>query len=223
MGLLAEVAAIALPARCASCARWGTAPLCEPCLETVRWIADPICDRCGIPTGAPVDACAACASRRPGFRRVRAAALYAGAARDTLISFKLTGERRAARAIGSWMAEAAGAVDGDCVTFVPATRRSLRERGFNPAAALARAVARATGLPLASLLRKTRETPDQAGLGAQERRRNLAGAFAARWSPRRVLLVDDIVTTGATAEACAAALRAAGAGQIDVLAFARAP
>ena len=110
------------------------------------------------------------------------------------------------------------------MTWVPSTRRSGTVRGFTPAEELARPLARALVLPVRRLLAKTRETKDQAGLSRRERRENQIGAFApvAR-VPTRVLLVDDIMTTGATADACASALKAAGARRALVVTFARAP
>jgi predicted amidophosphoribosyltransferase len=121
------------------------------------------------------------------------------------------------------MAEAAGRLVGDQVTWVPSTRRSEAERGFVPAEALARPLARLLGLPAARLLSKVRETRDQAGLSRAERRSNLGGAFAAIGRvPGRVILVDDVMTTGATIEACALALLHGGAREVRVVTFARA-
>jgi predicted amidophosphoribosyltransferase len=110
----------------------------------------------------------------------------------------------------------------DVITFVPASRTSMAERGFNTAHELARALASLVRTPCTGLIRKTRETADQASLGRDQRRRNLAGAFRAGPARGRVLLVDDVMTTGATADACARALRAAGALDVMVLTFARA-
>jgi predicted amidophosphoribosyltransferase len=138
------------------------------------------------------------------------------------MTFKLGGERRAARMMGEYMARAVLDVAADVVTFVPATRRSVSARGFNPAEELARSLARALRIPWAPLLTKVRETTDQAELGRIERRRNVEGAFRARPMKARVLLVDDVMTTGATADACARALRAAGARDVVVVTFARA-
>lgn len=146
--------------------------------------------------------------------------LYEGPARLVLISFKLGGERQSARAMAASMVPASAPLRGSAVCFVPATARSVRERGFNPAHVLARATAQALGLPLLPLLSKTRETADQAGLSRDERRRNLDGAFASKRAPAEIVLVDDVLTTGATADACASALHAAGGRLVDVLTFA---
>ena len=120
------------------------------------------------------------------------------------------------------IARRVGRVDADVMTFVPASRSSLAERGFNTACELTRALAPMMRVPAVNLLHKTRETSDQAALGRAERRRNLAGAFRARPVSGRVALVDDVMTTGATADGCARALRAAGARDVIVVTFARA-
>jgi ComF family protein len=111
---------------------------------------------------------------------------------------------------------------GDVVTWVPGRRRDSRRRGFDHAELLARGVARRLGLRATALLRATGARPDQTALSARDRRINLRGAFVARPCSRRVVLVDDLVTTGATASSCAAALRRAGAPAVDVLVACRA-
>ena len=138
------------------------------------------------------------------------------------MAFKVGGERRASADLARAMAAVAHRLgEADTVTFVPATARSMAARGFNPAEELASHVARAVRLPCARLLRKTMETADQTDLSRSERARNVRDAFVAGPAPgARVLLVDDILTTGATADECARALRAAGAAQIAILTFA---
>jgi ComF family protein len=138
------------------------------------------------------------------------------------MSFKLGGERRAARAMAAMMATCVDRSAADALTFVPSSRTSMAERGYNTAHELARALSRDASLPCLQLLRKTRETKDQASLGRAERRENLRDAFVSSPSPRRVILVDDVMTTGTTADTCARALRAAGAFDVSVLTFARA-
>jgi len=199
--------------------------LCAPCAACVRWIVTDACAKCGKPEGAPIPRCQDCRGRELAFDRARAAASYEGPARDALKAFKLGGERRTARALARWMVPAALSLGGaTAVTWVPSTRRSDAARGFTPAEELARPLARALELPARRLLAKTRETRDQAALSRRERRANLTGAFApiARL-PACVLLVDDIMTTGATADACASAMKAGGARRVLVVTFARAP
>lgn len=181
-----------------------------------------MCARCGRPTSRPVSACADCREPVPAFTVARAPAAYRGVARDVLMSFKLGGERRAARKMAAMMARYTESMRADAITFVPASRTSMAERGFNTAQELARDLSSETRLRCVRLLRKVRETADQASLDRDGRRRNLAGAFVSLPAPRRILLVDDVMTTGATADSCARALRAAGALDVMVVTFARA-
>jgi ComF family protein len=182
-----------------------------------------MCERCGRPTPVATDRCRDCRDRDVGYVCARSAAVYSGPAREALKAFKLLGERRTARSLAARMAAAAHEIVGDQVTWVPSTRRGEAERGFVPAEALARPLARLLGLPAARLLSKVRETRDQAGLSRVERRSNLGGAFAATGGvPGRVILVDDVMTTGATLGACARALRDGGAERVVAAAFARA-
>ncbi len=189
------------------------------------WIDVNACAKCGKPEPNPVPRCSDCRDRELAFDRARAVASYEGAAREALKAFKLGGERRLARIIARWMVPPALALGAaHAVTWVPSTRRSDAARGFTPAEELARPLARALAIPALKLLAKTRETKDQASLKGHERRENQLGAFeqSAR-VPARVLLVDDIMTTGATADACASVLKAAGARRVCVVTFARAP
>lgn len=178
-----------------------------------------------MPLARPGIPCPACRARLPLFSAARAATIYRDAARDALMTFKLGGERRAGALLAELMVPALDELEPDLITFVPSTRRSEAARGFNPAAELARHLAAATRTPSGRLLRKVRETRDQAALSASERRRNQDGAFRAPvvLGHKRIAIVDDIITTGATAEACARALRDAGAADVVVVAFARAP
>lgn len=216
---------IALPSRCSACRAWGGAPLCASCEACVRWIDANVCSKCGRPGPSPVARCGDCRGRGLAFDRAAAVAVYEGPAREALKAFKLGGERRSAAAFARWMVPAAlslGTVA--CVTWVPSTRRSDAERGFTPAEELARPLARALALPARALVAKVRATRDQSELSRAERRTNLQGAFVPRARPpARVLLVDDIMTTGATADVCAAALKRGGARRVVVATFARAP
>lgn len=191
----------------------------------MRWIGDDTCAKCGRPGEVRTPRCRDCGDRDVAFDRARAAASYEGPARDALKSFKLRGERRTARELARWMVPPALALGrSDVLTWVPSTRRSEAERGFNPAHELTKHLARFLALPVQRLLGKTRETADQAGLSGRQRRENLRGAFASiRRSPARVLLVDDVMTTGTTVDECAAALKDGGAKRVCVVTFARAP
>ena len=158
-----------------------------------------------------------------GIDRVVAAWEHDGPARNLVLDLKLGGQRWAARPMAAAMSAAAAraGVGGEAVTWVPGRRRESAQRGYDHAELLALAVGRRLGLRPQRLLRRVRPVGDQATLTARERFANLSGAFAARPGPRAVVLVDDVVTTGATAAACGAALRAAGATWIELLAACR--
>jgi predicted amidophosphoribosyltransferase len=144
--------------------------------------------------------------------------------RDALVTYKLAGERRAAETFARWLTvPAAGQVKPDAICWVPSSRAALAMRGFDPAREIAEAFGRLVGMKARPLLRKIRETADQAGLGRAERAANLARAFDAPLRvPATVILVDDIMTTGATAGACARALAESGATLVQPLTVARA-
>ena len=169
-----------------------------------------------------MDQCPDCRDPAPAFDVARAPAVYTGVARDALMTFKLGGERRSAGVLALHMERVGAPLRADLITFVPSTHRTVAARGYNPAAELARALAPRLRIPLKPVLEKVRETSDQSELGRLARHRNLRDAFRARSVTGRILLVDDVMTTGATAHACSLALRAAGASDIAVLTFARA-
>ena len=149
---------------------------------------------------------------------------YEGAARDLVLALKLRAQRDAAVPLADAVVaelRAAG-TEAAVVTWVPTRARDRRARGFDHAEVLARLVAGSLGLPVIGLLRRVDARPDQAGLSAAERRTNLRGAFASRPCAGSVLLVDDLVTTGATGSACACALKGAGALWVDLAAPCRA-
>lgn len=222
------------PWRCAGCGETADSALCLGCRARIRWIDGPRCPCCGIPfaTG-PSHPCGRCERRPPAFARLRACACYLAREEErdplgTAIRALKYGRRRAlAATLGAILADRFPFQPGehDRVAPVPMHRARLRERGFNQAALLARAVARRAGAALdLALLCRPRPTEPQASLREVERRRNLRGALALRRGRRveglRILLVDDVCTSGATADACARVLRAAGAASIDVVTLA---
>jgi predicted amidophosphoribosyltransferase len=164
----------------------------------------------------------------PPYRSLRAAAPYRGSARTILLAFKFRGAdylgaRLAEVVAGRMTASSEEPCPFDEVAAVPATPRSVRRRGYHAAEVLGREIASRVGIPFAVRLRKVRETERQSGLTLPQRRRNVRGAFAPRGrSPRTVLLVDDVATSGQTARECASALLQAGAEHVDVWCFARA-
>lgn len=199
----------------------------------LQFLTDPLCACCGVPFEIAVDpgqTCAACLASPPLYDRARAALIYGDTSRDLVLSLKYQGRRDGLSVLGGWMANAGRDLlaDADLIVPVPLHYFRLVRRGFNQSAWLAAAISRASGVQLSvDALRRTKATPIQGGLSAEGRRRNVQGAFKVRGSReklvrgRKVLLVDDVLTTGATAEACARALRRAGAACVDVVTLAR--
>ena len=144
---------------------------------------------------------------------------YEAGARSLVLALKLRGTRACAAPLVARLTDCVhrGGLGAGMLTWVPGRRKDISRRGFDHAEVLAREAAGAIGLPARPLLVRTGDRPDQTDLGAVGRRANLIGAFTARGAPARVALVDDLITTGATAEACAAALRGAGAREIELL------
>jgi ComF family protein len=218
------------PPRCAACGDGLGAeaeePFCRLCADAV----DPVpagCRRCGHP--GPDDPCGACRASPPSFARLRAPALYGGPLADAVHALKYRDRPALARPLGAWLARALGPVPPEAaLVSVPLARRRRLERGYDQAALLARAYARAAGCRSAYLpaaLRRVRETPPQVGRSRAERLASVRGAFqadAGAVAGRGVVLLDDVVTPGATAEACAVALLQAGARSVEVRALARA-
>jgi ComF family protein len=210
-----------LPQRCVVCARSG-ANVCRECERALRRIGPPLCERCGAPTAWPVRRCRECAGRRLAFATARACVEYDEAARAIVGAWKERGLRRLAAWAADVVAAELTAPTVEVITFVPADRSRSLQRGHHTAEALARELAERWELPVGETLRRTRASPRQRGLDHAGRRRNVRGAFAAPQRVRpRILLVDDVYTTGATVAAAASALRAAGARYVAVATFAR--
>ncbi len=211
-----------LPQRCLVCFLPG-GQVCPACTASLRRIVPPVCARCGAPTAWPVLRCAECAGRRLAFARARAAVEYDAPVRRIVGAWKERGLRRLAAWAAAVVAEALAPPPTELLTYVPADRDRRLRRGDHAAEALARELARTWGIGLEPTLVRVRGSPRQRGLSRTERRRNAAAAFAAvAPAPARVVLVDDVFTTGATAHAAAAALRKAGAREVVVVTFARA-
>jgi ComF family protein len=225
-----------LPPRCPACGemvdRQGA--LCPECWAGLRFIAEPCCQRCAVPVlQAPAGAivCPACIVNPPVHGRARAALRYDAASAPMILAMKHRGKLQAMSAFGGWMARAGADLFATADGFVPVPlhRWRMLRRGFNQSSLLAGAVGRRVGVPtLTGALVRVRATPSQQGLSGEERARNMAGTVftvpdAARSlvEGRRLIVVDDVFTTGSTLSACAAALNRAGATNVDVLALAR--
>lgn len=226
-----------LPPLCLGCSEIVDEPgsLCVECWGRVSFLSTPHCACCGYPFPADADAgpdalCGTCLAHPPRYRRARAVVAYDERSRKLVLPFKHGDRTDMARAYGAWMARAGSELlaDADLIAPVPLHWRRLLSRRYNQAVLLARGVARQAARPLApDLLRRVRWTGSQAGLKARERRSNVRQAFEVhpRWASgvrgKGVVLVDDVLTTGATVEACARALQRAGASHVDVLTLAR--
>jgi ComF family protein len=224
-----------LPPRCLACgetvAQQGQ--VCGPCWIGIDFIAGAVCHHCGLPFEVPMEpgaVCAACAAEPPPWARARSVMRYGETSRRLILRFKHGDKLESVPSFGQWLARAGSELLGDAelIAPVPLHRWRLFRRRYNQSAMLALALGRSARVPvITDLLARIRATPSQGGLGAKERAENVRGAFAIREkhrnliAGRRVLLVDDVLTTGATVGACAKVLTRAGASSVDVLTLAR--
>jgi predicted amidophosphoribosyltransferase len=237
--MLAEVIALVVPPRCAACGAPGgraAAVLCAACRRGLTWLPASCCPRCALPATAQRHCCPA---RRAAFDSAWAAVAYDGAARDAMHALKFAAARPLADVMAAQIAanappallgsgpvsgegSGAGSRGGPTLVAVPPHPLRRRARGFDPAELIATALARRTGLPLRRALRRSAADSRQLGASRADRRDPGRLHFAARGpAPQRVLLVDDVHTTGATLSACAQALRDAGAHSVGAITWAR--
>ena len=206
--------------------------LCAPCWAGIDFIRAPLCDRLGIPLGFDTGGTmisAAAEANPPDYDRARAVAAFTGTIQKLIHGFKYSDRHDGRRLFGRWLIASGGGLieDADVIIPVPLNRWRLLHRRFNQAAILANEIGRCTRVPVSPLaLERVKATPSQVGMTTAERQQNVAGAFRvpasrrAQIKDRRVLLIDDVLTTGATCNAAARALKAADAASVDVLALA---
>lgn len=229
----ATVLDLLLPPRCLKCGVeiGGDGALCAECWRGIAFLQPPCCARCGLPFEVDLGAdaiCGACAREAPLYARARAALRYDDASRTLVLAFKHGDKLQLAPALGRFMRRAGTELLATCdiIAPVPLHWTRLFARRYNQAAVLAHALVHDGGPPVvADLLERRRATPSQGRSGRAERRRNVRGAFALKRgrvvAGQRVLLIDDVLTTGATVSECARTLLDAGASAVDVLTLAR--
>jgi ComF family protein len=239
--LLPRVGRLALdalvPPLCLACDNPVSDPgqFCAACFSRAHLIAPPLCDRCGVPfeaagQGGALGICGDCREHPPPWGRARAALAYDEMGRRLVLPLKYADQPETARHLAPLLARAGATLvaEAEVIVPVPLHRRRLFERRYNQAAVLAKALATPRMPALLDALMRTRATVPLGELGREARATAVEGAFAVRprraaaLAGRRVLLVDDVLTSGATAGGCARALLAAGAANVDVLALARA-
>ena len=219
----------ALPARCAGCGIIvaDVHSFCADCWKQVEFLGEGGCACCGLPLQATEQtSCARCLAQPPRIARTRAAVAYDDLSRSLAIRLKYGRKVAVARTMAHYMAPLVRSDGAALLVPVPLHRTRLWSRGFNQSALVARELSRR--LKIASnplVLRRTRRTPPLKGMSALQRRKTVAGAFEVRDSSavagKTIVLVDDVLTTGSTAEACARVLRRAGAARVELVSWAR--
>lgn len=221
---VSALADLFFPQRCVGCERRASDLLCRNCFEALPHVGRPVCARCGMPTAFETFVCDACKGVDFGFESARAPLRYEGVGEEVVHALKYRGYTRVVERLAAPLM--LGVLDPgerfDAVVPVPLHRSRLRRRGFNQAELLARGVAAGLNTPVSDKLRSVRRTRDQVDLSAAERRANVEGAFAVRERVRgRILLVDDVFTTGATTSECAETLLRGGAEEVHAVSLCR--
>ncbi len=230
---LRPVIDFALPPRCPGCGAVTGEPhrFCMACWSSLTFLGDPCCARCALPFDyeqGPDALCGHCLAHPPRYDRLRAAVAYGDIPRRVALKLKYGGRPGVAETVARFMARHVEAAPDALLVPVPLHRWRIWRRGYNQAALIAQALERRTGIEVRlDLIERVKRTPPLRGMNAGQRRDTLRGAFrvpAARKAVvkgRTVILIDDVYTSGATANGCARALKRAGAGEVRVLAWAR--
>jgi ComF family protein len=233
-GALRHIIDFALPPRCAGCGAITDAPhrFCLGCWQMLTFIGPPCCERCGLPfaydQGEGAE-CGACLAAPPALDRLRAAVAYDEIARTAVLKLKYGGQPGVAATLAWFMRRHLGEEDKEAIVApVPLHRWRIWKRGFNQSALIAQALVRDTDMPIAlDLMHRVKSTPPMKGMSRNARALNVRGAFAidARYREavrgKTILLIDDVYTSGATANACAKILKRSGAARVNLLCWAR--
>ena len=215
---------VLFPPQCVGCGKYGSF-LCPVCESGLSRLEHPYCEICAqpVPTGG---LCRLCATKLPAIDGIRAPFLMEGTLREAIHSLKYRNLRAAAPTLGQLLAQYMESITvlGDVLVPVPLHKRRLRDRGYNQSELLAKEVGKRMCLPvMEALIIRTRNTPPQVSLSWEDRIQNVEGSFACVGNAQgqRLIVVDDVVTTGSTVSACAAVLKAGGAESVWGLALAR--
>lgn len=210
------------PQRCVGCRNRASDVLCRVCFEALPWVGEPCCRRCGIPTAFDVYVCEECKGVDFGFESARASLRYEGVGKQIVHALKYGSYFPVVEKLMVPMMHESLMEDVDLVVPIPLHPSRLRTRGFNQAELMARGLAEKIRAPVSDRLQSVRRTRDQVDLTVAERRANVEGAFQARTAARgRILLVDDVFTTGATLSAAAKELHRAGAECVHAISLCR--
>src|SRR5215210_8309545 len=220
---LAALAELFYPECCVGCGRRASDVLCRACFDALPYVGSPFCGRCGLPTAFATPLCEQCKNVDFRFESARAPLKYDGVGKKTVHALKYRGYKRVVDKLAApLMLQVLDDARFDAVVPVPLHRSRRRKRGFNQAELLARSVAGRLRATLSDTLEAVRSTRDQTELSAAQRRANVAGAYKAKAPLHgKILLVDDVFTTGATMNACAESLLRAGAREIHALSLCR--
>ncbi len=229
-----QVLDFALPPRCPGCGAITAEPdrFCLPCWKELHFLGEPCCERCGLPfeyDGGAGAECGSCLAAPPSFDRLRAAVAYGETARKVALKLKYSGRPGVAETLAHFMQRHVAGEEPEAILVpVPLHRWRIWKRGYNQSALVASALAKRTGLRAElNLLQRVKATPVLRGLGKRERALAVRGAFNVPEAARRliagrtILLVDDVYTSGATANSCARALKRAGAARVNIICWAR--
>jgi competence protein ComFC len=220
---LSALADLFYPERCVGCERRASDVLCRTCFDALPRVGSPVCGRCGLPTAFATFVCEECKNVDFGFQSARAPLKYDGVGKQVVHALKYRGYKRVVgRLAAPLMLQVVGEDHFDAVVPVPLHSSRLRKRGFNQAELLARGVAEKMKATVSDTLEVVRSTRDQVELSAAQRRANVAGAYTATKPLRgKILLIDDVFTTGATLSACAGTMVRAGAEEVHALSLCR--
>jgi ComF family protein len=219
----------ALPPRCAGCGAIVSEvhSFCSDCWKQVNFLGNSGCGACGLPLeGTDIGTCAACLAAPPRIARTRSAVAYDDLSRSLAIRLKYGRKVALARTMARYMAPLVAGSPGSVLVPVPLHRSRLWQRGFNQAVLIARELSKAADIDLhTDVLARTRRTPALKGMSHHQRREAVRGAFQVKdkraVEGKTVILVDDVLTTGSTADACARALQRAGAARVELVSWAR--